>query len=57
VIDRQGNIVGVTARRPDKILEKEGKRIIEKLPRMIPGKQRGKPVKVPYSIPITFKLQ
>jgi len=57
VIDRQGNIVGVTARGPDKNLEKEGKRIIEKLPRMIPGKQRGKPVKVPYSIPITFKLQ
>jgi protein TonB len=38
-------------------LEKEARRIIENLPQMIPGKQRGKAVRVPYSIPITFKLQ
>ncbi|MDX1767428.1 MAG: energy transducer TonB, partial [Arenibacter troitsensis] len=27
------------------------------LPKMTPGKQRGRPVRVPFSIPITFKLQ
>lgn len=57
IIDKSGNIIGVTPRGPDKNLEKEAKRIIEALPKMIPGKQRGKPVRVPYSIPINFKLQ
>ena len=33
------------------------KRIIDKLPKMTPGKQRGRPVRVPFSIPVTFKLQ
>ena len=37
--------------------EKEADRIISKLPRMTPGKQRGRPVRVPFSVPITFKLQ
>ncbi|MDG1250784.1 MAG: energy transducer TonB, partial [Flavobacteriaceae bacterium] len=32
-------------------------RIISRLPSMIPGKQRGRPVRVPFSIPITFRLQ
>ena len=41
----------------DKNLEKEAKRIIDKLPRMTPGRQRGRPVRVPFSIPITFRLQ
>lgn len=57
IIDKEGNVVGVQPRGPDKNLEKEALRIIEKLPRMIPGKQRGKAVRVPYSIPITFRLQ
>ena len=44
-------------RGPDKNLEKEAARIIAKLPRMTPGRQRGRAVRVPFSIPITFKLQ
>lgn len=54
-IDKNGYITDIKSRGPDKILEKEGERIIRSLPNMIPGKQRGKPVKVPYSIPIFFK--
>ena len=57
VIDKDGSIVGVRTRGPDKNLEKEAQRIIGKLPKMTPGKQRGRPVRVPFSIPITFKLQ
>ena len=38
------------------LLEKEAERIISLLPQMIPGKQRGKPVKVPYAVPIVFKF-
>ena len=44
-------------RGPDKNLENEANRIISKLPKMTPGKQRGKAVRVQFSIPITFKLQ
>ncbi|NCO62598.1 MAG: energy transducer TonB [Flavobacteriales bacterium] len=55
VIDKDGYVTGIRSRGPDKILEKEAERIIKLLPRMIPGKQRGRPVKVPYSVPIVFK--
>jgi protein TonB len=57
VIQKDGSIGGVRMRGPDKNLEKEAKRIIDKLPKMTPGKQRGRAVRVPFSIPITFKLQ
>ncbi|MDT8414741.1 MAG: energy transducer TonB [Flavobacteriaceae bacterium] len=56
-IAKDGSITDVRMRGPDKNLEKEAARIISKLPKMIPGKQRGKAVKVPFSIPINFKLQ
>ncbi len=57
IIAKDGNITGVRMRGPDKNLEKEAARIIGKLPKMTPGKQRGRPVRVPFSIPITFRLQ
>src|SRR5690606_10618342 len=56
VIQKDGSIGNVQMRGPDKNLEAEAARIISKLPKMVPGKQRGTAVKVPYSIPITFKL-
>ena len=57
VIDKDGTITAIRTRGPDKNLEKEANRIIAKLPKMTPGKQRGRPVRVPFSIPITFRLQ
>jgi protein TonB len=57
VIDAKGYTTGIRSRGPDKILEKEAERIIGLLPKMKPGKQRGKPVKVSYAIPIFFKYQ
>jgi protein TonB len=57
VIQKDGSIGGVRMRGPDKNLEKEAARIIDKLPKMVPGKQRGRAVRVPFSIPITFRLQ
>jgi protein TonB len=56
IIDRDGTITGIRTRGPDKNLEFEANRIISKLPRMTPGMQRGKPVRVPFSIPIIFSL-
>ncbi|MGB2397689.1 MAG: energy transducer TonB [Flavobacteriaceae bacterium] len=57
VIAKDGAITSVRMRGPDKNLEKEAARIISKLPRMTPGRQRGRAVRVPFSIPITFRLQ
>jgi protein TonB len=57
VIAKDGSITNIRMRGPDKNLEKEAARIIGKLPKMTPGKQRGRPVRVPFSIPITFRLQ
>ena len=56
MIGKDGSISGIRTRGPDKNLEREANRIISKLPKMTPGKQRGRPVRVPFSIPITFRL-
>jgi protein TonB len=56
-IDKTGNITNIQARAPHPGLEKEAKRIIGLLPKMKPGKQRGKAVTVPYSLPILFQVQ
>ncbi len=56
-IMKDGSIGNIRMRGPDKNLEAEALRIIKRLPKMTPGKQRGRAVKVPFSIPITFKLQ
>lgn len=56
-IDKTGTVVGIRARAPHPGLEKEAKRVIGLLPKMKPGKQRGKPVNVPYSLPIIFQVQ
>ncbi|WP_108866592.1 energy transducer TonB [Aquimarina aquimarini] len=56
-IDRSGNIVGVKARAPHPRLQKEAQRVVKLLPKMTPGKQRGKAVGVLYSLPIVFQVQ
>lgn len=56
-ISKTGEITGVRARAPHPALEKEATRVINLLPKMEPGKQRGKPVTVPYSLPIIFHVQ
>ena len=55
VIDAKGYITGIRSRGPDKVLETEAERIIGLLPKMRPGTQRGRPVKVSYAVPIFFK--
>ncbi|MCM4152784.1 TonB family protein [Arenibacter sp. N53] len=57
IIQEDGSIGNVRMRGPDKILEDEAARIISLLPQMTPGEQNGKKARVPFSIPITFKLQ
>ena len=56
-IDQNGDVVGVRARAPHPRLVKEATRVVNLLPKMKPGKQRGKAVVVPYSLPIIFQVQ
>lgn len=39
------------------MLDKEALRVIQSLPRWTPGNQQGKPVRVKYTVPVTFALQ
>ena len=52
-----GYIDNIRTRGPHEILEKEAKRIISLLPRFVPGKIDGETVRVPMSVPISFRLQ
>jgi protein TonB len=56
-IDKNGNITDVNARAPHKKLQDEAIRVVNLLPKMTPGRQRGKPVGVKYGIPIVFKVE
>lgn len=55
-IEKDGSIKVANVRGPHEILENEAKRIIELLPKMTPGKQKGIPVRMSMSIPISFSL-
>tara|TARA_R100001369_G_scaffold92902_1_gene141211 strand:- start:30155 stop:31759 length:1605 start_codon:yes stop_codon:yes gene_type:complete len=56
-IDKNGDITSVRARAPHPELETEAIRVINTLPKMIPGKQKGKEVGVMYSLPIVFQVE
>lgn len=55
-INPEGDITDVRARAPHPELEKEAKRVIRLLPKMIPGEHKGEKVNVPYSLPIIFQV-
>ncbi|WP_117881800.1 energy transducer TonB [Aureibaculum luteum] len=56
-IGKNGLVTDIQIRAPHKSLEKEALRVIEKLPEMIPGKQRKKAVPVKYTLPIIFQIE
>jgi protein TonB len=58
VVNQDGSIVDpVVMRSVDPYLDKEALRVIKMMPKWKPGKQRGKAVRVKYTVPVTFKLQ
>ncbi|WP_435414003.1 energy transducer TonB [Polaribacter aestuariivivens] len=57
LIDDKGNVVDIKIRAPHKQLEKETNDLIKKLPKFTPGKQRNKPVRVRYTLPIAFSVE
>ncbi len=56
-IEKNGNITVLGARAPHPRLQQEAERVVNQLPKMQPGKQRGQAVGVLYSLPITFRVQ
>ena len=56
-VSEDGSIIDIRKKGPNKLLENEVERMIKKLPKMTPGNYGGKDVNVPYSIPVTFKLE
>ena len=56
-IDKTGNIVDVRARAPKRELEMEAIRVVQRLPQMEPGEQKGEKVGVIYSLPIVFEVK
>jgi hypothetical protein len=56
-IDKNGKVMDVRARAPHEALEDEAVRVINALPRFIPGEHNGEVVVVPYSLPILFQVQ
>jgi len=56
-IDKNGKVTNIKARSKYKDLEKEARRVISRLPKMKPGQQRNRPVKVTYTLPIIFKVE
>ena len=58
VVNKDGSIVDVVvARSVDPYLDKEAVRVVNMMPKWKPGKQRGKPVRVKFTLPVTFRLQ
>ena len=58
VVNRDGSIVDpVVVRGVDPYLDKEALRVISMMPKWKPGKQRGKAVRVKYTVPVMFRLQ
>lgn len=59
VVNKDGSIVDVEVVRTggDASLDKEAVRVIKSMPKWHPGQQRGKPVRVKYTVPVNFKLQ
>lgn len=58
-VNKDGAIVDVEVVRSggDASLDKEAVRVIKSMPKWKPGKQRGKAVRVKYTVPVNFRLQ
>lgn len=58
VVGKDGSISGVRVARPrHPALDKEAVRVIKAMPKWIAGRNNGQPVKVTYTLPVTFRLQ
>ena len=58
VVNKDGSVSDVCVLRAfNQYLDREAIRVLKSLPKFIPGEQRGKPVRVKYSVPVSFTLK
>ena len=58
VVGRDGSVRDIEVIRPvDPSLDKEAVRAISKMPKWIPGRQRGNPVTARFTMPVNFVLE
>lgn len=58
VVDKDGSIAEPrVVRSVDPYLDKEALRVVNGMPKWNPGKQRNKPVRVKFTVPVVFRLQ
>ena len=56
VVDKDGSITDIEViKSVDPDLDKEAIRVVQGMPKWVPGMQNGKPVRAKYTLPITFK--
>ena len=57
VVNKDGSVVDPKVIKAlDPACDKEALRVIKAMPKWNPGKQRGKPVRVKYTVPVSFRL-
>ena len=58
IVEADGSISDVQVKKMvDPSLDREAVRVIKSMPKWNPGKDKGKPVRVRYTVPVTFRLQ
>lgn len=58
IVEKDGSISNVeVVRSVDPALDKEACRVINSMPKWVPGKQNGKTVRCYFTMPVTFRLQ
>ncbi|MBR5652638.1 MAG: energy transducer TonB [Prevotella sp.] len=58
VVETDGSLTDLkVVRGLDPAFDKEALRIVKSMPKWIPGTQNGQPIRVRYSVPVTFKLE
>lgn len=57
VINKNGNVVNTQVKAPHDKLEKEAKRVVNMIPKMLPGLQNDKEVDVIFAVPILFNIE
>lgn len=57
VVERDGSITDVNVvHSVEASLDQEAQRVVRLMPKWIPGMQNGQPVRVKYTVPISFRL-
>lgn len=57
IVEKDGRVSNVRLLRSvQPLLDKEAVRVVKSMPKWSPGKQKGKPVRVRFNLPVMFKL-